>query len=211
MSRYFPVGDTGYYVYVGNRFAPPVRDGFFHFPGLFLIHGGFVADILLLCGKVGSGKTFYADRLDSSGDFFKLSCDDLMLTLFDSCIGPDRHADMLSRCKEYLAGVALRLLNTGRNVVLDYGFWSFKERQENVRFFSSAGHKVHIIYFDTDRKTAVNNLNARNTFLRTEGVRGYIIDDNMKSFFDSKFEDPLPEEGAVTAFSMEDTFCRSID
>ncbi len=197
----------------GNRFAQ-CAERFLSFYVCYVFRfmkGSVVAEILLLCGKVGSGKTFYADRLDSSGRFFKLSCDDLMLSLFDLCPGPEKHSDMLSRCKKYLAGVALRLLNAGKNVVLDYGFWTVQERRETGCFFSSAGHKVCIIYFDTDEKTAGKNLETRNAFLKNTGERGYIIDAGMKSLFDSRFEEPLPEECAVTAFGPEDPFFRSLD
>ena len=42
----------------------------------------------LLCGEVGSGKTTYATSWQAQTGGFVLSCDDLMLTLFDTCIGP---------------------------------------------------------------------------------------------------------------------------
>lgn len=39
--------------------------------------------VIMLCGKICSGKSFYAEQLKNRINGIVLSCDDLMLTLFD--------------------------------------------------------------------------------------------------------------------------------
>lgn len=173
--------------------------------------GGALPEIVLLCGQVGSGKTFYADTVCADSGFFKLSCDDMMLALFESCIGPERHADMLARCKKYLADVALRLLRAGMDVVLDYGFWTRTERTETAAFFSSAGFKARVVYVRADTETRRRNLERRNAALKASGGRGYVIDAGAADFFDAQFEPPAPDEEITEAYSDSDALYKRLD
>ena len=56
--------------------------------------------VFILCGKIASGKTTYASKLKSERKAVILSHDDLMLTLFDNCLG-DKHDDMINRFSKY--------------------------------------------------------------------------------------------------------------
>ena len=77
-----------------------------------------MAIVHMLCGKVGSGKSTYAQSLKTKGNTFILSYDDLMLILFDDCIGPAKHQEMVSRCKKFLFGQALEMLEMNIDVIL---------------------------------------------------------------------------------------------
>ncbi len=169
-------------------------------------------EILLLCGKAGSGKTFYANALCAAGGarFFKLSSDDIMLHLFDSCPGPEAHGSFERRCKAYLAELALRLLGFDFNVILDYGFWTRTERDEAKSFFSSAGHSTRLIYFNTPSEVAAKNLKKRAERLRETGEHGFIIEEERRAFFDSLFEPPAKDEDFTIAWSNEDPFARLV-
>lgn len=165
-------------------------------------------EILLLCGKTGSGKTFYADALCSKAGakFFKLSSDDIMLRLFDVCPGPETHGNFEKRSKAYLATLALRLLDLGLNVILDYGFWTRAERDEARSFFAQSGYGARLVYFDTPSEVAAENLKKRAEHLQKTGELGYIIDEKKRAFFDSLFEPPADDEAFVIAYSAEDPF-----
>ena len=56
-----------------------------------------MAEVILLCGKIAVGKTTYAAYLQRNRNAVVLSCDELMLSLFDSCLG-DKHDDTVKRC-----------------------------------------------------------------------------------------------------------------
>lgn len=160
-----------------------------------------MAEIVFLCGKVGSGKTYYAGQLAADKGFFPLSCDDLMLTLFDECIGQEMHNRMVARCMEFLRGLALRLLDRGVNVVLDYGFWTRNSRDDARQFFSSRGHTIRLVYVCPQYDTITENLRRRNLRLAASGEKGYRIDGEMRRRFDSLFEPPEPDEDFLIAWS----------
>lgn len=147
----------------------------------------------MLCGKVGSGKSTYAQSLKTKGNTFILSYDDLMLILFDDCIGPARHQEMVSRCKKFLFEQALEMLEMNIDVILDFGFWSKEERDETKIFFRSKGIKVKLHYVNPPYEVITNNLEIRNKSIN-DGVRGYYMTPEKRKKFDSFFQEPSNEE-----------------
>ena len=71
-----------------------------------------MAEVILLCGKIAVGKTTYAAYLQKSRNAVVLSCDELMLSLFDSCLG-DKHDATVKRCSLYLSGIARQVVAAG--------------------------------------------------------------------------------------------------
>jgi len=77
--------------------------------------------IHLLCGKVCSGKSTFAKTLHQKNNGVILSCDDLMLCVFDEYLG-DSHEEVANRCKEYLYQLATNIALSGTDVILDLDF-----------------------------------------------------------------------------------------
>lgn len=152
-----------------------------------------MATVHMLCGKVGSGKTTYAQSLKANGNTFILSYDNLMLILFDDCIGPSKHQDMVSRCKKFLFRQALQLLEMNIDVVLDFGFWSKEERDNTREFFSSRDIPVKLHYINPPYDTITEHLEIRNKAIE-EGLRGYYMTPEKRKRFDGFFQEPSEEE-----------------
>ena len=148
----------------------------------------------LLCGEVGSGKTTYAKAWEAQTGGFVLSCDDLMLTLFDACIGPVRHQDMSTRCKSFLYEQALCLLGKGMDVMLDFGYWTRAERLEAKRFFADHGFAAYLVYVQAEADVITVHLAKRNQAIQTQGLRAYHIDAEKRARFHAQFEPPQKEE-----------------
>lgn len=151
-------------------------------------------EIILLCGPCGCGKTYYAQRLRERGGTAVLSSDDLMLRLFDGCIGPERHQDMLRRCKSFLLQQAEELHALGLTVVLDFGFWSRAEREETKARFAGRGITAKLVYLNAPYEVITRHLDARNRAVERGELRAYHIDAEKRARFDSWFEEPGPEE-----------------
>ncbi|MCI6277285.1 MAG: ATP-binding protein [Clostridium sp.] len=152
-----------------------------------------MATIYMLCGKVGSGKSTYAQNLKSDRNTFVLSYDELMLVLFDDCIGPAKHQDMVSRCKKFLFGQALQLLEMNIDVVLDFGFWTKSEREETKKFFSDKNIEVKLHYINPPYEVITEHLEIRNKAI-DQGLRGYYMTPEKRKRFDSFFQEPSKEE-----------------
>lgn len=144
----------------------------------------------MLCGKVGCGKSTYAKKLKQEKKAVILSCDDLMLTLFDECIGPKNHQMMLSRCKSFLYVQAEEYLIRGIDVVLDFGFWTKQERDEVRNIFDKKGIQVKLYYFETPYETITKHIKARNKKIIQGVEHAYSIDDDKRVRFDGQFEEP---------------------
>ena len=150
--------------------------------------------IILLCGPCGCGKTVYAEKLRAAGNAFVLSSDELMLTLFDSCLGRERHQDMQSRCRSFLLRQAEALFALNLTVVLDFGFWSRAERKETKRYFAARGIPARLVFLDAPYDVITRHLEQRNRLAESGKLRAYHIDAEKRARFDSWFEAPAPEE-----------------
>lgn len=153
--------------------------------------------VILLCGKVGSGKTYYANKLHKSENAVILSCDELMLTLFDECLG-NRHDEIHSRCFEFLAQTAIGVVETQRDAILDFGFWTEDSRKSAKDFFERRNIPCEIHYIksnDSARKQRVEKRNKELT--NSTRRREYIITTEMLERFDKCFEEPKKADKTI--------------
>jgi predicted kinase len=159
-----------------------------------------MAKVFILCGKIASGKTYYANELKEQKKAILLSVDDLMLKLSDSCLG-EHHDDMASRCEHFFYGLAEQVVKNGTDVIIDFGYWSKKEREEAKEYFTNRGVSSELHYIRTSEEIRLLQLERRNAKL-TEGLtkesgRVYIIDEALRRRLDQKFEEPLETEVEV--------------
>ena len=92
--------------------------------------------VILLCGKVCCGKTTYAKQIRKGERAVILSCDEIMLALFDQQLG-DRHERISQATQHFLFKKSLELLRVGVTVILDWGFWTKASRNEARAFYIS--------------------------------------------------------------------------
>lgn len=152
-----------------------------------------MAEVVLLCGKIAVGKTTYAADLQKKNHAVILSCDELMLSLFDSCLG-EKHDETMRRCALYLCGVAKQVVAAGTDVILDFGSWTEAERHAVRDFFATCGIPVRLHYLFCEESVRLERLRLRNLALKDAISRVYIIGDQLRNRLDAKFEPPSPEE-----------------
>lgn len=145
--------------------------------------------VYILIGKVASGKTHYANKLAKENGVVPLSNDDLILTMFDSCLG-DKHDEITSRASLYLFGVAKKLYEMGISSSLDFGFWSKESRISAKEFFEKNNIKTKTMYFNPDDSVRKQRLMARNKSLLNSPKREYIIEGELLERLDGKFIEP---------------------
>ena len=157
-----------------------------------------MAKIILLCGKICSGKSTYAASIKTDSTVI-LSCDDLMLQLFDECLG-DAHRNISEKCQKYLFDLAEKIAKAGADVILDFGFWSRASRQEAKDRFRASGIETELHYIRVDNEVWLQQIDDRNkAALSGTAGRVYFVDDNMKRLFDTEFEEPSAEEVDILA------------
>ncbi len=157
-----------------------------------------MAKVIILCGRIAVGKSYYANKLKERSDTIILSVDDLMLRLSDSCLGAN-HDDMALRCERYFYGLAEQMIKSGIDVIIDFGYWSRKEREEAREYFRRRGIKSELHYILISDEQRIKQLESRNERLiadsrRDDTGRVYIIDEALRKRLDQKFEEPAQEE-----------------
>lgn len=161
--------------------------------------------ITLLCGRVAAGKSHLARRMEAEGALI-LSCDEMMLTLYDHCLGPERHDEAALRCLHFLFSVAARASAQGVDTVVDYGLWLRSERDAARDYFRGRGIPYRILVVETPQELRFQRLAQRNETLRNAAERVYLIEGALLERMDAKWQPPGPEETDLTYFeNLEDS------
>lgn len=149
--------------------------------------------VYLLCGKLCCGKTHYAKQLAKSANAVVLSCDELMLALLPPLLGQG-HDEALGRVKQYLFTKAADIAHTGASVILDFGFWSKKDREEASAFFKSRAIPLEWHYIDISEEHWKRNIAERNKRVLAGESPDYYVDDGLLAKCIAAFEVPRREE-----------------
>jgi predicted kinase len=100
--------------------------------------------LFLTVGLPGTGKTTAARRIESHHEALRLTKDEWMKALY----GHDNPASASDVIEGRLIQIALRALELGINVVIDYGLWSRDERSALRQAAADVGAAVVIRYFE---------------------------------------------------------------
>jgi len=153
-----------------------------------------MAKIIAICGKICSGKTYYANQLKEKEKAVVLSCDELTYELFDNNLG-DKHDQMTLRICSYFKKKAVELVNIGCNVILDWGFWGLENRRSLIEFCRSQDVHCEWHYIDVNDQTWNKNIEERNCrILNGKGGSDYYLDEGLMGKLLSMWETPSKDE-----------------
>ncbi|MFD5560457.1 AAA family ATPase [Kitasatospora griseola] len=122
--------------------------------------------VVLMCGLPGAGKTTYAQDLVRRG-FVRLSIDEVVWQrLGERDAGLALEADAYGRLKDEVRRIQrdelVELVRAGRDVVVDYSFWSRAARDDYKALVESHGGCWELIHLKADRATLERRLAVRN-------------------------------------------------
>ena len=152
-----------------------------------------MAKVYLICGKICSGKSTYAEQLRIQNNAVLLSTDEITLALFGQHCG-DNHDEYVERTQNYLFNKSLELIEVGINVILDWGFWLKEERDYAREFYNSRNIECEFHYINISDETWKARLKKRNSEVIAETTSAYYIDDNLAEKFAAIFEVPSEDE-----------------
>lgn len=150
-----------------------------------------MAEIVLCCGQVSSGKSTFARRLAAERGHFPFSADEWMRHFYGE--PPEREVfdRQLGQCCEMIYRMAERLLARGVDVVLDFGFWRRAERAAVRQRFEAGGHQCRMIYFPIEAHRQWAYLQTRQA---DPAVDHYAISAETLAVLNAMFEPPEPDE-----------------
>ena len=153
-----------------------------------------MAKLLCICGKIGCGKTYYANRLKEQEHAVILSTDEVTYDLTNNQQG-EGYDEFARRVNLYLRKKAVEIVNAGCTVILDWGFWTKENRKEIKRYGENNGVLVEMHYIDIDDKTWFENIEKRNNeVISGNGGSSFYVDEGLLSKVSSLFEVPEKEE-----------------
>lgn len=150
--------------------------------------------VILICGKICSGKTYYANILKEKENAVILSTDEVTYDLIDNMQG-EAYEDFAYRVNKYLMKKSIELAKIGCNVILDWGFWTRNERKEITDLYKQNNIDIQWHYIDIDDKVWYDNIEKRNKkVLEGKGGSDFFVDDGLLNKVLSKFETPTQNE-----------------
>lgn len=153
-----------------------------------------MAKIIAICGKICSGKSFYARQLKERESAVILSCDEMTKVLFDNDLG-DKHDEMSVRIHRYLKDKAAEIALAGCTVILDWGFWSAEDRKVMTEFCRAKAVACEWHYVHVDDAVWDKNITERNgRVLEGKGGCDYYLDEGLKQKCLAKWEAPAEGE-----------------
>ena len=149
--------------------------------------------VIMTCGKLCSGKTTYAKKLQKEGKAVILSVDEIMLAVFGQDAG-EKHDDYIAGIKKYLYQKTLEIIENGLDVILDWGFWTKEERAYARSFFGSNGIVNEFHYIEIEDSEWKRRIEKRNRDVLADNSDAYYVDEGLSEKFNAIFEKPDPSE-----------------
>ncbi|MBQ8826972.1 MAG: ATP-binding protein [Oscillospiraceae bacterium] len=158
-----------------------------------------MSKVIMICGKLCSGKSTYAEKLKKNGKAVLLSVDELMLDILEPRLG-DMHDEYVRRTKGYLLKKSLEVLASEADVILDWGFWSRHERESVKGFYSEKNICTELHYINVSDNEWTQRITRRNALVEAGETSAYYVDEGLAEKFRSLFEEPDKNEIDVQVY-----------
>lgn len=152
-----------------------------------------MAKVIMICGKICCGKSTYAHTLRMQHKGVILSADEIMLALLPPYLG-DKHEEYVHKTQTYLFNKSVEIVESGIDVILDWGFWGADDRQRAKQFFAGHNIECELHFLSLSDEEWHGRIAKRNSAVAAGDPGAYFVDENLAEKCLSRFEAPRPEE-----------------
>ncbi|ANJ28431.1 aminoglycoside phosphotransferase [Agromyces aureus] len=143
----------------------------------------------MMCGPGGAGKTTYAKRLEREG-WTRLSFE---VEFWDRGITTMPSADVVAEVAVDLKARLLRQVAAGSDVVLDFGFWFRRQRDEYRAVLAPQGIVPETAYLATSLVTILSRVGDRHG----RSADDWPLTEQSATEYFERFEPPTSDEGPL--------------
>ena len=153
-----------------------------------------MAKLIITCGKICSGKSFYSNKIKTELNAVIISPDEATYDLINNEQG--EFYNMFSeRLNKYLTKKVGEIVKAGANVIFERGLWSQKDRVEIKKYYKKIGIDCEIHYICVDDETWKQNIAERNQrIIDGNGGSDFYLDEGLMKKLESKWEEPDEDE-----------------
>ena len=112
--------------------------------------------VILVCGKICSGKSYYSKAIKESLNAVIISPDEATYELINNEQG-EFYSIFSERLNKYLTRKVGEIAQAGANVIFERGLWSHKDRKEIRKYYKNSGIDCEIHYVCVDDETWKEN------------------------------------------------------
>lgn len=145
----------------------------------------------LICGLPGSGKSTFAKKLENKNFALRLTPDEWMERIVNDGYNEEKREIVEAIQWE----IAQKVLSLGADVILEFGFWSRKERDEFRIQAKNIGAETKLYFLNTSREQLLHRLEERNKNLPTHT---FIVSESDLDKWLEQFEAPTSDEPGLT-------------
>lgn len=142
-----------------------------------------------MCGPGGAGKTTYTKGLEREG-WKRLSFE---VEFWDRGITTMPSADVVAEVAADLKARLLRHVAAGHDVVLDFGFWFRRQRDEYRALLAPRGIVPETVYIAISLETVLSRVGERHG----RQADDWPLTEQTATEYYKRFEPPTPEEGPL--------------
>ncbi len=125
------------------------------------------ANVYMICGLTGAGKTTYAKQLSRDVNGVRMSIDDWMARLFFIDRNPSSDFEWfharVRRCCTQMRDTSEQVIGSGGTVIFDCGFTNLEERQIFYDWADSLGYSMALHFVDVPNSVRWDRVQHRNS------------------------------------------------
>jgi len=160
-----------------------------------------MAKVILLCGKICSGKSYYSKSIKDSLNAVVISPDEATYELINNEQG-EFYNIFSEKLVKYLTKKVGEITLAGANVIFERGLWTKEDRKRIVKYYKDRNIESEIHYISVDDERWKKNIEERNRRVEEgNGGSDFYIDEGLIKKIESLWEEPSEDEVDVIIYN----------
>ncbi len=144
-----------------------------------------MTNLHLIYGFTGAGKTTFARKLETEISAIRFTHDEWMVKLYGHNPEEEKFSDYYNRISDLIWNLTMQLLPLNQDVILDFGFWSRKSRDDARNKAEIANAEVKLYFVTCSEEVMRKRVAKRNNNLTNDSLW---IDENAFELFKQSYE-----------------------